>query len=368
MSAIGLSAASNPTPSKTPGASDPWTALRAVPKGPAAPSLPATHPAKKPAPKPTPKKSPPRPAKAPAQPVTPAAPSPAKTTAAAPKAVPSPAAPSSAPVQVQAGGSGVPAPPAGYTTVFADSFDGPAGAAPSKENWFYDIGTGFGNNEVQHTTNSTSNTYLDGQGDLILQANDSNGNWTSSQIETTRDDFTAPPGGKLEMTASIEQPNVANELGYWPAFWALGAPMRSGGTWPNSGEIDMLEDINGQNSAAQTIHYGSGSQIGDPMVSCPGTSCEGGFNTYSVIIDRTNTSAEFLQFVIDGHVEATDTEAQVGTADWQAAFDHGFFILLDLAIGGTWPNGQCNCTTPTSGTTSGGQMRVAYVAVYQSGG
>jgi riboflavin synthase alpha subunit len=87
-----------------------------------------------------------------------------------------------------------------------------------------------------------------------------------------------------------------------------------------------------------------------------------------VIVDRTNTSAETLQFLMDGTVESTITEASVGTAAWQAAIDHGFFIIFDLAMGGNYPNGICNCTSPTSATTSGASMSVGYVAVYEQGG
>jgi beta-glucanase (GH16 family) len=261
----------------------------------------------------------------------------------------------------------VPSVPAGYTQVFLDNFGGPVGAAPSALNWLYDIGTDWGNNQVEHDTSSTSNVYLDGHGDLIIQANDANGKWTSGRIESTRDDFIAPPGGKLEMTASVEQPDVPDAIGYWPAFWALGAPMRTGGQWPKIGELDMFEDVNGMNQASQTMHD-LGPSIAHPQIPCPATSCDGGFNTYSVIIDRTNTSAESLEFLMDSSVEKTITEAQVGTATWRAAIDHGFFLLLDLAMGGTYPNGKCHCTSPTAGTTSGGQMKVAYVAVYESGG
>ena len=62
------------------------------------------------------------------------------------------------------------------------------------------------------------------------------------------------------------------------------------------------------------------------------------------------------------------TEAQIGTSTWQAAVDHGFFILLDVAIGGGFPNGVCNCSTPVSATSSGAAMSVGYVAVYSKAG
>jgi len=259
----------------------------------------------------------------------------------------------------------VPPAPAGYKQVFLDNFGGAKGAPPSKSNWLYDIGTNWGNNQVEHDTNSTSNIYLDGRGDLIIQANKANGQWTSGRIESTRDDFIAPPGGKLELTASVKQPDVPDALGYWPAFWALGSTMRTSGVpWPNAGELDMFEDVNGMNQASQTFHD-AGPTIAHPQIPCPARSCDGDFNTYSVIINRTNTLAESLEFLMDGHVEKVITEAEVGTATWHTAIDHGFFLLLDLAMGGTYPNGKCRCVSPTRATTSGGQMKVAYVAVYE---
>ena len=244
----------------------------------------------------------------------------------------------------------VPPPPSGWTTVFGDNFAGAAGSAPSAANWFYDIGTGYGTGEKEQTTNSTSNVYLDGNGHLVLKAIDNGGTWTSGRIESTRDDFQAPPGGKLEMTASIEQPNPASGLGYWPAFWALGSPMRTGGGWPQSGEIDMMEDVNGLNEASQTFHNSANSP-GHPLIACPGagSGCQTGYHTYTVIVDRTNTSAETMQFLMDGVVESTITEASVGTAAWQAAVDHGFFIIFDLAMGGNYPDGDLRLHHPDVG-------------------
>jgi hypothetical protein len=261
----------------------------------------------------------------------------------------------------------VPPAPSGWNTVFSDNFAGAAGSAPSSANWFYDIGSGYGTGEIENTTNSTNNVYLDGNGDMVLKAIDTNGTWTSGRIESTRDDFEAPAGGELEMTASIEQPNPANGLGYWPAFWALGSPMRAGGGWPQSGEIDMMEDVNGLNEASQTLHDSANSP-GHALMACPTTGCQTGYNTYSVIVNRVNTSAEYLEFLMDGTVESTITEASVGTAAWQAAIDHGFFIIFDLAMGGNYPDGIEGSTTPTSATTSGASMSVGYVAVYEQGG
>ncbi|HEY2793565.1 MAG TPA: glycoside hydrolase family 16 protein, partial [Micromonosporaceae bacterium] len=263
----------------------------------------------------------------------------------------------------------VPPPPSGWTTVFGDNFAGPAGSAPSAANWLYDIGTGYGTGEKEQTTNSTSNVYLDGNGHLVLKAINNGGTWTSGRIESTREDFQAPAGGKLEMTASIEQPNPAGGLGYWPAFWALGSPMRAGGGWPTSGEIDMMEDVNGLNEASQTLHDSANSP-GHALIACPGagSTCQTGFHTYSVIIDRTNTAAESMQFLMDGVVESTITEASVGTTAWQQAIDHGFFIIWDLAMGGNYPDGISGVTTPTTATSSGASMSVAYVAVYEQGG
>jgi len=261
----------------------------------------------------------------------------------------------------------VPPAPAGWTTVFRDGFTGRAGSAPATANWFYDIGTGYGTGEIEQTTSSTQNVYQDGHGHLILKATRSGGTWRSARIESTRDDFRAPQGGQFEMTASIKQPSPASGLGYWPAFWALGSPMRTGGGWPTSGEIDMMEDVNGLNEASATLHDAAGSS-GHPLIACRGSRCESGYHTYSVIVNRTSTRAEYLRFLTDGRVTDTITEAEVGATAWQKAIDHGFFLIFDLAMSGNYPDGECGCATPTAATSPGASMSVAYVAVYEKGG
>ncbi|HWC84530.1 MAG TPA: ricin-type beta-trefoil lectin domain protein [Pseudonocardiaceae bacterium] len=218
-------------------------------------------------------------------------------------------------------------------------------------------------------TNSTSNVHLDGNGDLDITALGSGSNWTSGRIQTTSANVGAPAGGELEVTASIEQPNPASGLGYWPAFWMLGP-----GQWPENGEIDILEDVNALSEHSGTIHCGTdpggpcneSNGIGSGLQGCSG--CQTGYHTYTMIENRTDTSNESITWYLDGNQFFTVSEGQVGTATWQAAFDHNLSIIFDLAMGGGYPNGVCGCTTPTSSTSSGGTMSVQYVAAYTTTG
>ncbi|MGH3252722.1 MAG: ricin-type beta-trefoil lectin domain protein [Trebonia sp.] len=262
----------------------------------------------------------------------------------------------------------VPGPPAGWSTVFNDDFNGTAGTGGDSQ-WMYDTGPGsnFGTGEIETMTNSTSNVHLDGNGNLGITALGSGGSWTSGRVQTTSANVGAPAGGELEVTASIEQPSGG--LGYWPAFWMLGP-----GQWPENGEIDIMEDVNSLSEVAGTIHCGvdpagpcdEPNGIGSGLTSCTG--CQSGYHTYTMILNRTNPSNESITFYLDGTQYYSVSESKVGTATWQAAYDHNMSIILDLAMGGGFPNGVCNCTTPTSSTTAGGTMSVAYVAAYSTSG
>ena len=269
---------------------------------------------------------------------------------------------------VLAAPNAVPGPPSGWSTIFSDDFNGAAGSGIDSQ-WMYDTGPGsnFGTGEIETMTNSTSNVHLDGNGNLDLTALGSGSSWTSGRVQTTSANVGAPAGGELEVTASIQQP--AGGLGYWQAFWMLGP-----GQWPENGEIDIMEDVNSLSELAGTVHCGTDpagpcnepNGVGSGLTSCAG--CQGGFHTYTMILNRTNTSAESITFYLDGNQYFSVSESQVGTATWQAAFDHNLSVLLDLAMGGGFPNGVCGCNTPTSSTGSGGTMSVAYVAAYTTTG
>ncbi len=278
-------------------------------------------------------------------------------------------------VQSSAAPSAVPAPPAGFTTTWSDDFNGPANAPLDTGTWRYDAGLGanFGTGEVETTTTSTANVFTDGNGHLVLKAlhtgTDPVAGWTSGRVETQFDGFGAEPGGVVRMQASIQQPNIntANGAGYWPAFWMLGSPIRIGVPWPGTGEVDIMEDINGRSSLFGTLHCGTNpggpcnesTGIGSGERACAG--CQTGFHTYAVEIDRS-TSPEQIRYILDGATYFTVSANQVDPTTWANAVDHAFFIIFDLAIGGAFPAAFGG--GPNAATVSGGQMNIDYVAVY----
>jgi hypothetical protein len=272
----------------------------------------------------------------------------------------------------QSGGPGYPGGP-GWTSVWTDTFNGAAGSGVDTSAWKYNTGTGvFGTGEIETMTDSPSNVYLDGSGNLNITALGHGQSWTSGRIQTTTSAFGAPAGGEMAVTASIRQPNPSVGLGYWPAFWMLGP-----GDWPGTGEIDILEDVNALNEQSGTFHCGNLNQqnpdgtlgpcheftgISSGLLTCPG--CQTGFHSYTVIVDRTDPNAEQIRWYIDGRQFFQVSEDQVDQAAWTAAVDHGYSIIFDLAIGGGFPDGVCQCTAPSDQTTSGGTMTVQYVSVY----
>jgi hypothetical protein len=280
-------------------------------------------------------------------------------------------------------GASLPPTPAGWTQVFADDFNGGANTGVNTGNWLYDIGTGYpggaanwGTGEIETMTNSTQNVYQDGSGHLVIKPiRAGNGSWTSGRIETQRTDFAAPAGGKLRFEASLQQPNVsgAAAAGYWPAFWSLGAAARGTGAtgWPGIGEIDIMEDINGLSSEFATLHCGVApggpcneyTGLGSGQRACGG--CQTGFHTYAMELDRS-VSPEQIRWYLDGSNFFTLNANQVDATTWNNATHHGFFMILNVAIGGSFPGAFGG--GPTASTVSGIPMVVDYVAAYTSGG
>src|SRR3954452_2332470 len=279
----------------------------------------------------------------------------------------------------------VPGPPAGMSLVFSDDFTGAANTGLNRSNWLYDIGTSYpggagnwGTGEVETMTDSTQNVYQDGGGNLVIKPiRDGSGHWTSGRVETQRTDFAAPAGGKVRREARLQQPNVsgAAAAGYWPAFWALGAAARPVGAtnWPSVGELDIMEDVNGLSQVSHTFHCGVWGQppcnepegISSGLSACAG--CQTDYHTYTVIEDRRNASAEQLRFYTDGVEQFRVDQNSVSDQIWTDALHHGFFMILDVAIAGSYPDKVCGCTSANATPSSGAGMSVDYVAAYAQG-
>ncbi|GGM85649.1 glycoside hydrolase family 16 protein [Dactylosporangium sucinum] len=279
----------------------------------------------------------------------------------------------------------LPSTPSGWTLQWSDDFTGSANTLPSSSNWIYTTGTQysggpaqFGTGEIQTYTTNSQNLGLDGSGNLkITPIKASNGSWTSARIETKRTNFKPPSGGVLRIEGRLAMPNVTGgaAAGYWPAFWALGSPYRGNyWNWPGIGELDIMENVNGLNQVWGTLHCGV--NPGGPCNEtnglgatrgCPNSNCQGNFHTYAIEWDA-GVSPQMLRWYVDGVNYLNVSQNTVGSY-WSNMTSHeGYFILLNVAMGGAFPNGVAGYSTPTSSTVSGKPMLVDYVAVYTKGG
>ena len=236
-----------------------------------------------------------------------------------------------------------------WKLVWHDEFNGPAGSAPDPAKWTYDTGnTGWGNNELENYTDSRQNSYQDGEGNLVIQALQTGANtYTSARLKTQG--LYAVEYGKIE--ARIQIPFGQ---GLWPAFWMLGANIDTV-PWPNCGEIDIMENIGKEPSTVHGTIHGpgdNGSGIGGPYTLPDGAKFSDDYHVFAIMWDDQQ-----VQFLVDNTPYETVTKEQAGPM-W--AFDHQFFILLNVAVGGNWPG------NPDATTTFPQTMKVDYVRVYQS--
>jgi beta-glucanase (GH16 family) len=276
----------------------------------------------------------------------------------------------------------LPAPPAGWTLVFGDDFNGGANSGVNTSNWRYTTGTAypggpanFGTGEIETMTSSTANVFLDGAGVLNIRLLNNGGNWTSGRIETNREDFQPPAGGVMRVEGRIQMPNLtgAAALGYWPAFWMLGTPYRGNlWNWPSIGEIDIMENVQGINQVWGTFHCGV--SPGGPCNETTGIGAkrsgfsptlQAAFHTYAIEWDRS-LPTEQIRWYVDGQQYHQVSSNQFDATTWANATQHGYFIILNNSIGGQFPATLGG--GPNGGTASGGTLRVDYVAVWSRSG
>jgi beta-glucanase (GH16 family) len=246
------------------------------------------------------------------------------------------------------------------TPVWQDEFDGPAGTSFDRTKWVADTGGhGWGNQERQFYTTRGENVMLDGDGHLVITARaepTSSGYecwygqclYTSTRLKTKG--LFGQTYGRFE--ARIRVPRGQ---GIWPAFWMLGEDIDSVG-WPQSGEIDIMEHIGREPTVAYGTLHGPG-YSGAEGISQPDTLSQGGYAD-DFHIFAVAWRPDEIRWYIDGreYHRLTPADLPPGT---QWVFDHDFFMLLNVAVGGAWPG------DPDATTTFPQQMLVDYVRVYR---
>ncbi len=244
------------------------------------------------------------------------------------------------------------------TLVWSDEFNGGAGTRPDAAKWTQDPGTGP-NNELEYY--KPENTAMDGNGNLVITARQETTagsscpggpcQYTSGRINT---------GGKFTFTyGKVEaRVKVPKGNGLWPAFWMMGADFLTGRPWPYNGEIDILEVLGKDvKTSYSTIHapaYNGGGGIGAPYTLPGGADFSDDFHVWAA-----TWNSKGIVYTLDGRTVLTLSKEQVEATRGPWVFDHPFYIILNLAVGGDWPG------PPDAGTGFPKQMLVDYVRVYK---
>jgi beta-glucanase (GH16 family) len=235
--------------------------------------------------------------------------------------------------------------PQGWNLVWSDEFDG---TSINPKNWVFDKGgSGWGNVELEYYTDRTENARIE-NGNLVIEARAEKYEglmYTSARINSRGlQEFQY---GHFEARMKLPYGQ-----GIWPAFWMLG----SNASWPLGGEIDVMEYIGKTpDTVYQTVHgpgYSGGKGIGSHYL-LTSDSLKNDFHVFAI-----DWLPNDIRWYIDGQqvFQVTPDKIPSGTK-W--VYDHPFFIILNLAVGGGWPG------FPDDTTVFPQQLQVDYVRVYQ---
>jgi len=254
---------------------------------------------------------------------------------------------------------GPPSAPARWTLAWSDEFDGPAGARVDATRWVSGTGGhGWGNQELEYYTDRGRNASLSGDGSLVINALQERyqgpdgvaRDYTSARLKTQG--LFQQTYGRFE--ARIKVPRGQ---GLWPAFWMLGANIGEVG-WPQCGEIDVMENIGKEPGTVWGSLHGPGRSGGNALnksyVLPGGAHFADAFHVFAV-----EWEPGAVRWLVDGVPYETRTPADLppGTP-W--VFDRPFFLLLNVAVGGSWPG------SPDATTAFPQAMTVDYVRVYRA--
>ncbi len=245
--------------------------------------------------------------------------------------------------------------------LFRDEFNKAADTPVDSTKWTAETGGGgWGNEELQYYTNNIENAYHDGAGSLVITAirkdlpltfNCWYGQceYTSARL-VTKQKFNRKYG---RFEARIKIPRGQ---GVWSAFWMLGSNIDMVG-WSTCGEIDVMENIGREPATVHgTIHgpgYSGANGIGAPFSLLNNQKFADDFHIYA-----TEWTENKIDFYVDGQLYKTITPQNLPAGKvW--VYDHPFFMILNLAIGGDWGG------APDATTSFPQEMLIDYVRVYR---
>ena len=247
--------------------------------------------------------------------------------------------------------------PKGWSLTWSDEFNGTSESPGGFYKWSFDIGGGgWGNNELQTYTNRSVNSRLE-DGALVITAikenytglDNINRDYTSARL-LTKNKFTQTYG---RFEARIKVPFGQ---GISQAFWMLGDDIDTVG-WPNCGEIDIMEHIGKQPSIAHGTLHGPGYSGANGITASYALPWSQKFSDkYHVF--AVEWEPNLIRFYVDGQLYQTRKPADLPPGkSW--VFNHPFFLVLNVAVGGAWPG------NPDATTVFPQRMLVDYVRVYK---
>lgn len=247
----------------------------------------------------------------------------------------------------------------GRALIWSDEFNGRNGSMPDPAKWkIVDDGSGFGNQELEYYTSRSANLH-EQNGNLVITArhekytgqDGASRMYTSARIESQ---------GRFELKygrieARIKLPKGQ---GIWPAFWMLGSDYKAIG-WPACGEVDIMENVGSEPSRIHGSLHGPGYSGGNPLsgfYDLPGKQhFSDGYHVFAI-----EWEPQTMRFYVDNVLYETQNAGNLPPGKvW--AFDHPFFLVLNVAVGGYWPG------SPNAGTRFPASMLVDYVRVYRLG-
>lgn len=238
----------------------------------------------------------------------------------------------------------------GQKLIWQDEFDGVAGSPPDASKWTYDLGGGgWGNNELETYTNSPDNVQLDGHGHLIIRATRrDDGKYYSARLKTLGHfSFTY---GRAEARMKLPRGQ-----GMWPAFWMLGDHTKGNG-WPAAGEIDIMENIGREPDIVHgTVHgpgYSGAKGITSSFTFPENSSPSDDYHVYAM-----QWTPDKIEFLVDGNVYQAVTPSSLPPGT-QWVYNHPFYLLMNLAVGGSWPG------NPDATTQFPQELSIDWVRVY----